>query len=48
MGSFVVGGSYCLEPFLPGSIPDLQLYGAASGLKGSDFEVDSDGGKEAG
>ena len=47
VSSFVVGGSYCFEPFLPGSVPDLQFNGAASGLEGSDFEVDSDGGEEA-
>jgi hypothetical protein len=35
------------EAFLPGGVPDLQFDGAASGLEGPDFEVDSDGGEEA-
>jgi hypothetical protein len=46
VGSLVVGGGDGLEPFLAGSVPDLQLDGASSRLEGPDLEVDADRGQE--
>jgi hypothetical protein len=47
MGAFVVGDSDGLEPFLAGSVPDLQLDRLVSDPELSDLEVDSNGGEEA-
>jgi hypothetical protein len=47
LGSFVVCGSDCFELFLACSVPDLKFDNTSSCFKGSDFEVYSNGGKEA-
>ena len=47
MRSLVVGGSDGLEALLAGSVPDLQLDSAATGLESPDLEVDSDCWEEA-
>ncbi len=43
MSTLVITTSDGLEPFLTGSIPNLELNGLAIYVNCSDFEVDTDG-----
>ena len=46
MCSFIVGSGDSFEPFLSGSIPDLQFNGASARIEGSDLEINTNGWKE--
>jgi hypothetical protein len=47
MGTLVIGAGDGFKSFLTGSVPNLKLDGFGAQFEGSDFEIDSDGWKEA-